>query len=111
MEDNDKLLNAFFEDNRQDIPDNSFSEKVMYRLPKVLARRNRIWRFCCLMAAIAIFLIFDGIADLQIIVSKLFENIVANNSLYQYSLSRLLLLYGLILSLSGFAVFKVAMKE
>jgi TRAP-type C4-dicarboxylate transport system permease small subunit len=56
----DELLNQFFEEQRQDIADNGFSEQVMKQLPQRVRRLSRIWSLFCIAVATLAFFLFDG---------------------------------------------------
>lgn len=71
----DELLMQFFSAAKQEIPDNGFSEKVMQRLPQRARRMNRIWSTICFAAGMAIFLLFDGIADLRMLAGQVMGDV------------------------------------
>ena len=47
MENDDKLLVAFFDENRQEIPDNGFTRRVMRHLPDRTRRISQLWVTFC----------------------------------------------------------------
>ena len=47
MENDDKLLVAFFDENRQEIPDNGFTRRVMRHLPDRTRRISQLWATFC----------------------------------------------------------------
>ena len=50
-ENNDKLLIDFFAENRQEIPDNGFTRRVMRHLPDRTRRISQVWvTFCFTLA-------------------------------------------------------------
>ena len=51
-ENDDLLVRSFFADNRIDIADDGFTERVMRRLPSQAVRLNRIWTVICGLAGI-----------------------------------------------------------
>lgn len=71
----DELLMQFFSAAKQEIPDNGFSEKVMQRLPQRARRMNRIWSTICFAIGMAIFLLFDGIADLRMLAGQVMGDV------------------------------------
>lgn len=70
MEKDDKLLEQFFADNRQEIADNGFSRRVMRRLPDYSHRLSQIWTAFCFTLALVLFITLDG---LQLILDTLRE--------------------------------------
>lgn len=70
MENNDKLLEQFFADNRQEIADNGFTRRVMHRLPSNSRRLSQIWTAFCFTLALVLFVAFDG---LQLVLGTLRE--------------------------------------
>jgi hypothetical protein len=60
MTDDDILLRKFFDDNKQAIPDNGFSEKVIKQIPLRNTRLVSLWQCICAISAIALFIIFKG---------------------------------------------------
>lgn len=53
--DDEQLLQSFFADCQEDIPDDGFSQRVMRSLPDTSPRRlERWWQVACVLAGIAI---------------------------------------------------------
>lgn len=61
MENNDKLLEDFFADNRQEIADKGFTRRVMRRLPNHSSLLARAWTVCCCVLAVVLFVSLNGI--------------------------------------------------
>ncbi len=61
----DLLIAQFFQENRQEIEDNGFSEQVMRKIPNRHVVQNRIWRWICSVIGVAFFLIIDGVDSLR----------------------------------------------
>ena len=55
MENDDKLLVAFFDENRQEIPDNGFTRRVMRHLPDRTRRISQLWVTFCFTLALVLF--------------------------------------------------------
>lgn len=70
MENDDKLLVAFFDENRQEIPDNGFTRRVMRHLPDRTRRISQLWVTFCFTLALVLFFAFDG---LQLVLGTLRE--------------------------------------
>ena len=70
MENEDKLLEQFFADNRQEIADNGFTRRVMHRLPANGHRLSQIWTTFCFTLALVLFIALDG---LQLVLDTLYE--------------------------------------
>lgn len=56
----DKLLQHFFTENRQEINDDGFSRRIMSHLPNRYYRISQIWTFCCFTLALVLFVLLDG---------------------------------------------------
>ena len=70
MENNDRLLEHFFADNRKEIADNGFTRRVMHRLPSHSRRLSQIWTIFCFTLALVLFVAFNG---LQLVLGTLRE--------------------------------------
>ena len=55
METNDKLLKDFFSENKQEIADNGFTNRVMRQLPETADRSWIVWVFAAIGMAISIY--------------------------------------------------------
>ncbi len=55
METNDKLLKDFFSENKKEIADNGFSNRVMQNLPETADRSWIVWVFAAIGMAISIY--------------------------------------------------------
>lgn len=55
METNDKLLNQFFSEQKQEIADNGFSNRVIQKLPEKSYRGWIVWLFAAFGMAISIY--------------------------------------------------------
>ena len=96
MENNDKLIRSFFEDNKQEIANNGFSRKVMKRLPQ---NKNRIFTFLMTSIAIIIFAFFiayDGILGIVYLFRDFYITIVQNSNIYTDPISIIIALIVLI---------------
>lgn len=78
MENDDLLVKAFFESNKQpEITDDGFSEQVMRQLPQSRKlRAERVWTFVCCIAGIALFLALNGLERLKDIVFNFIANAI-----------------------------------
>lgn len=61
METNDKLLQQFFSEQKQEIEDRGFSRKVMHHLPEHGRHSSRLWKGLFCVVAIALFLGLGGL--------------------------------------------------
>lgn len=69
----DKFLKEFFEEHKQEIPDNGFSHKVISRLPgKKITVISNIWVLACSALAIILFLTMDGLQAIWEVVRETF---------------------------------------
>ncbi len=58
------LLQQFFTENKQVIPDDGFSRRVARRLPVSAIRLERFWTAVCVIVGIVLFFVMDGIREL-----------------------------------------------
>ena len=64
----DILLKQFFDQHKQQIADNGFSEKVMQCIPQQQsARPYIIWQIVCICLGVVLFLTCGGIASLRVV--------------------------------------------
>lgn len=74
--DNDKLLQDFFSENKQEIADNGFSHRVMHHLPD---RRNRlvhIWTNLMIVLGIVLFVLLGGLEATWRTLQDVFTHII-----------------------------------
>ena len=62
----DKMLKQFFNDNKNEVEDNGFSERVMSHLPGKAQRLAKLWTLISFLLAITLFVIL-GCTELHII--------------------------------------------
>lgn len=60
-ENNDKLLENFFAERRQEVADNGFTRRVMHNLPRRSNRLARLWTAGGFTLAAVLFVMLDGI--------------------------------------------------
>jgi hypothetical protein len=60
METNDKMLKDFFSQNKQEIADNGFSNRVIRKLPETADRGWIVWVFAAIGMAISIYLLLNS---------------------------------------------------
>ncbi len=77
-ENNDKLLERFFTENRQEVADNGFSRRVMHRLPDRSNRLARLWTAARFTLAAVLFVLMDGLQVVWDTLCETFATIVAN---------------------------------
>ena len=74
MEDNDRLIEQFMKQSRQEIADNGFTERVMCGLPERKPQYGwlpEMWNLVMIVVALILFVAFGGVTTIQ-------------NALYQY---------------------------
>lgn len=64
MENDERLVECFFEQHKVEIEDNGFSRRVMEQLPDGTRRANRIWTIVCAIAGISMFFLLDAFDSL-----------------------------------------------
>ena len=70
----DELVAMFFEENRQELADDGFSQRVMRQLPSRSLRLSRIWTALCLLAGIGFFVWIDGLSQLRRVLWNMLGN-------------------------------------
>lgn len=66
MENDEKLIMQFFEEQMPDKHDEGFSKRVMRRLPDKTRHLSQLWTMICSVAGVVFFLLIDGIDSLRI---------------------------------------------
>ena len=61
METDDKLIREFFAKQKQEIPDNGFSRRVMHHLPYRTGLLVKIWSVFITLVAVVLFFAYDGL--------------------------------------------------
>ena len=69
METDDKLIREFFAKQKQEIPDNGFSRRVMHHLPYRTGLLVKIWSVFITLVAVVLFFAYDGLQVLHVIYS------------------------------------------
>lgn len=77
-ENNDKLLENFFAENRQEVADNGFSRRVMRHLPNRSNRLARLWTAGGFTLAAVLFVLMDGLQLIWDTLRETFTTTVAN---------------------------------
>jgi hypothetical protein len=71
-ENDDKLIQSFFEDNMKEVADDGFSERVMRHLPRRAASLNRIWTIFCSVLGAVVFCLLDAWKGFPVVVGDVF---------------------------------------
>ena len=61
IETDDKLIREFFVKQKQEIPDNGFSRRVMHHLPYRTGLLVKIWSVFITLVAVVLFFAYDGL--------------------------------------------------
>lgn len=61
LDNNDKLLRDFFQENKQEIADKGFSRRVMHHLPDHRNRLSRIWTALMMLIGTVLFIGLGGL--------------------------------------------------
>ena len=94
------LIERFFAERKIDLPDNSFTQRVMSNLSQKACRYNNIWATLCLLIVGVSFVLFDGVESVRIFMAHFAENMM--NSLSSQSLSTAALALLLLFVLNAF---------
>ncbi|MDD3038419.1 DUF5056 domain-containing protein [Bacteroides sp.] len=76
--DNDKLLQDFFSENKQEIADNEFSRRVMHHLPDRNKRLVHIWTSCMMILGIVLFVSLGGLEATWRTLQDVFTNMISH---------------------------------
>lgn len=68
------LIERFFAERKIDLPDNSFTQRVMSNLPQKACRYNNIWSVLCLLIVGVSFVLFDGVESVRIFMVNFAQN-------------------------------------
>ena len=68
------LIERFFAERKIDLPDNSFTQRVMSNLSQKACRYNNIWATLCLLIVVASFVLFDGVESVRIFMVNFAQN-------------------------------------
>lgn len=101
--DNDKLIEQFFNEYRQELPDCGFSRRVMRRLPRrstpPLFTLNNIWVAVCGVAGVLLLWFTDGLLHLRSVLMGVAGSICEIFASLHFDLNTLLVLYLTVLTL------------
>ena len=70
------LVEHFFTECKTDLPDNSFTQRVMSNLSQKACRYNNIWATLCLLIVGVSFVLFDGVESVRIFMAHFAENMM-----------------------------------
>ncbi|MCD8167510.1 MAG: DUF5056 domain-containing protein [Bacteroides sp.] len=77
----DKSLELFFKEHRQEMEDNGFTRRVISRLPERSWKLSRIWVVFCSVIGISLFWYLDGLALLKEFLLDIFVDVAYGNGL------------------------------
>jgi hypothetical protein len=80
MENDDKLITQFFQEQMPNVEDDGFSRRVMHRLPDKKRHLSRLWTIICSVVGVAFFLLIDGIDSLRISLGNVFGDFIGSVS-------------------------------
>jgi len=72
----DKLLNQFFSEHKQEIADNGFSRRVIKNLPDRSLKISKVWTTCCGALALILFFALDGLQIFGSVLRETFTSMV-----------------------------------
>ncbi len=111
MENDDKLLQQFFDTHRQDIADNGFSRHVIRNLPVRVNRIGRIWTALCTVACIVFILVSGALDWLLNRIISLYGDVAGMVLSARPGLFTPFLVYGVVFGIVGFFTYKVASSD
>lgn len=80
-ETDDKLIRTFLAEQKQEIPDNGFSRRVMHRLPNRTSLLAKISNLFVALVAIILFLAFDGLQAIVATLRNLFVGLIQHGAM------------------------------
>ena len=80
METDDKLIREFFAKQKQEIPDNGFSRRVMHHLPYRTGLLVKIWSVFITLVAVVLFFAYDGLQAVAGTARDIFVALVQNGA-------------------------------
>lgn len=80
METDDKLIRTFFAEQKQEIPDNGFSRRVIHQLPCRTSVLFKVWSVFIMLVAVVLFLAFDGLQAIIYTVRDIFVSLIQNEA-------------------------------
>ena len=84
-DEDERLVNSFFNSHPIEVSDQSFSHRVMRHLPKTAWQMNRIWTIVCTLLGILLLFLNKGVQALCGSISGLWADL-STNMLYHQSL-------------------------
>ncbi|WP_321520101.1 DUF5056 domain-containing protein [uncultured Bacteroides sp.] len=69
----DKMINQFFQAEKEEIKDNGFSRRVMRNLPDRGEKLSKIWAAFCTAIGIVLFFLFNGLEAILNILREAFN--------------------------------------
>lgn len=75
----DRLLQAFFAESKQEIADNGFTRRVMQHLPGRKQRIMYVWNVLIIAVSTTIFFCFDGVEAVGHTLAEAFGNMLQTN--------------------------------
>ncbi|MDD7317538.1 MAG: DUF5056 domain-containing protein [Prevotella sp.] len=95
LDDDSRLLSAFFAENTIEVADDGFTERVMQRLPERRSRLDRIWQWSCVAAGVIFFVLTKSWVVLYSVVRNAVASIdierIANANLMPYIIAMLVI--------------------
>ena len=110
IENDEQMLIRFFEENRLEIEDNGFTERVVRQLPTRAVKLNRIWTLICWVVGISFFFIMDGVGQLQRVVLQLIHAVAGMFASVDLSIYSFILVIILIFTMISVKMYQIAME-
>ncbi len=82
METDDKLIKSFFENNRKEIKDQGFTQKVIKQLPKKPNLLGKIIIIIATLVALIFFIAYDGFLGVIYLLRDLYVFLAQNTTIY-----------------------------
>ena len=108
MENDDKLLQKFFDTYRQNIIDNGFTKHVMHSLPAPVNWIRRIWTALCTVVCIVFIFVSGALDSLLNRIISLYGDVAGIILSAHPNLLTPFLVYGIVFTIVVFFTYKVA---
>ena len=110
IENDEQMLIRFFEENRQEIEDNGFTEQVVRQLPARAVKLSRIWTMICWVAGIALFYFIDGVGQIQRGVLLIIHDVASMFASVDFSIYSIIMIILLIFTMISVKMYQIAIE-
>lgn len=110
IENDEQMLIRFFEENRQEIEDDGFTQRVVRQLPSRAVRISQVWSWICWLLGIALFFMMDGVGQLYRVAILFFHDVINMFSSVNLSIYSMMIILALIFTMISVKMYQIAME-